>query len=265
MKTTTSEISKPYIYINTNGSLSHKLNKRVEGSIKNIGHIENESDKLNEKNERMIEEDKTSNESYQQNFNTNANSIPIVVNSTNSHSNCIKDKSHLLKLIKYRIAQINRLDESGNIETSKTLAKTVETLPRRLLLGGMVIDPLIEEKYFISTGCLKGGGARPKGRNYIVCCGFNNGYSTGNSAGIEIRAEDGVVDDRGCITDHGIDPTGNVSDVHVLMTKTDHACQNDLFHEFHESCRLFKVYCRFTSKWLADFEFIIISNHVSSN
>ncbi|CAF3362211.1 unnamed protein product [Rotaria socialis] len=185
MKTTTSEISKPYIYINTNGSLSHKLNKRVEGSIKNIGHIENESDKLNEKNERMIEEDKTSNESYQQNFNTNANSIPIVVNSTNSHSNCIKDKSHLLKLIKYRIAQINRLDESGNIETSKTLAKTVETLPRRLLLGGMVIDPLIEEKYFISTGCLKGGGARPSKSSNVknhrrenLCCQGEDAFQT---------------------------------------------------------------------------------------
>ncbi|CAF1457582.1 unnamed protein product, partial [Didymodactylos carnosus] len=77
-------------------------------------------------------------------------------------------------------------------------------------------------------------------KNYIVCCGFNTSYSGRNLAEIEIRAEDGVTDEKCCITGHGIDPTGNVTDINGLITKTYHSAQNDGLHDFYEACRVFK-------------------------
>jgi hypothetical protein len=45
---------------------------------------------------------------------------------------------------------------------------------------------------------------KTEGKNYVVCCGFSTSYSGTNSAGVEMRGEDGVLDGRGCIAGHGI-------------------------------------------------------------
>ena len=38
-----------------------------------------------------------------------------------------------------------------------------------------------------------------------------------NKAGIQIRGEDGVLDGNGNIAGHGVDPTGNVTDIEGLV------------------------------------------------
>ena len=38
-----------------------------------------------------------------------------------------------------------------------------------------------------------------------------------NKAGIQIRGEDGVLDGYGNISGHGVDPTGNVTDIQSLV------------------------------------------------
>lgn len=96
-----------------------------------------------------------------------------------------------------------------------------------------------------------------EGKNYIVCCGFDTGYSSTSGAGIEIRGEDGVTDEMGRITGHGIDPAGNVTDICALVTKTHHSTHNSRFHEFHETCRAFKVYCCFTNESWGEFIFSV--------
>ena len=45
------------------------------------------------------------------------------------------------------------------------------------------------------------------------------GRNRANRAGIEIRTEDGVLDESGNVCGHGIDPTGNVSDIAALSNK----------------------------------------------
>ena len=58
---------------------------------------------------------------------------------------------------------------------------------------------------------------RTQGKNYIVCCGSTVGMNRCNKAGIQIRGEDGVLDGNGNIAGHGVDPTGNVTDIESLV------------------------------------------------
>jgi hypothetical protein len=57
---------------------------------------------------------------------------------------------------------------------------------------------------------------RAPGKNYVICCGFNVGRNRCNTAGVQIRGEDGVLDEQGNIAGHGVDPTGKVTDVGTL-------------------------------------------------
>ena len=59
--------------------------------------------------------------------------------------------------------------------------------------------------------------SRAQGKNYIVCCGSTVGMNRCNKAGIQIRGEDGVLDGCGNIAGHGVDPTGNVTDIESLV------------------------------------------------
>ncbi|MES2614783.1 MAG: hypothetical protein V4591_05155, partial [Bdellovibrionota bacterium] len=59
--------------------------------------------------------------------------------------------------------------------------------------------------------------ATEEGKNYIVCCGFSTVYSGINSAGVEIRGENGSTDGNR-ISEHGVDPTGVVSNVDKLCS-----------------------------------------------
>lgn len=97
-------------------------------------------------------------------------------------------------------------------------------------------------------------------RNYIVCCGFNTSYSGTNSAGVEIRAEDGNTDEKGCIGGHGFDPTGVVRDVQSLMTKCRHTTKNNEWHVFYEEIRCFKIKVSFQNKSHSWFFFEILDN-----
>ena len=55
--------------------------------------------------------------------------------------------------------------------------------------------------------------SRAQGKNYIVCCGSTVGMNRCNKAGIQIRGEDGVLDGNGNVAGHGVDATGNVTDI----------------------------------------------------
>ena len=63
---------------------------------------------------------------------------------------------------------------------------------------------------------------RVPGKNYIVCCGFNVGRNRCNAAGLQIRAEDGVLDKEGNIAGHGVDATGKVTDIGDLANQVAH-------------------------------------------
>ena len=54
---------------------------------------------------------------------------------------------------------------------------------------------------------------RTPGTNYIVPCGFLTGRNRCNKLGLQIRGQDGMLDGRGNVAGHGVDPTGNVTDV----------------------------------------------------
>jgi hypothetical protein len=96
---------------------------------------------------------------------------------------------------------------------------------------------------------------RSPGRNYIVCLGFSSDSAQKNRAGIQIRGEDGVTDNRGNVTGHGVDPTGRVDQI-VDLTSHVHDGGSDL-HKFNEECRCFKVSCQFTNNSTGIFTFTI--------
>jgi hypothetical protein len=100
------------------------------------------------------------------------------------------------------------------------------------------------------------------GKNYVVCCGYCCPYSGSTSAGIEIRAEDGVTDGQGRITGHGVDATGAVIDSNALVQKQYHQHAKDPERDSttNESCTPFKVECLFNNKSYAKFHFKVIKN-----
>ena len=49
-----------------------------------------------------------------------------------------------------------------------------------------------------------------------VICECSQGRNRCNKAGLQIRAEDGVLDGNGNLAGHGTDPTGNVGDISAL-------------------------------------------------
>jgi len=85
-------------------------------------------------------------------------------------------------------------------------------------------------------------------KNHIVALGFSQGGNRCNKAGVQIRAEDGVLDDRGQITGHGTDPTGNVTNIEELALSVPFAesFKKDgiSWHEFNEECRALKIRCQ---------------------
>lgn len=51
------------------------------------------------------------------------------------------------------------------------------------------------------------------GKNYIIPCGILTGRNRCNKMGLQIRGQDGALDGKGNIAGHGVDPTGNVTDI----------------------------------------------------
>jgi len=95
--------------------------------------------------------------------------------------------------------------------------------------------------------------ARLPGKNYIVALGFTQGRNRADRAGIEVRAEDGVLDESGNVSGHGMDPTGKVSDIPKLsQTKFVRTFTKDGvdWHEFREESRAFKIRCQQNNEWL---------------
>ena len=99
---------------------------------------------------------------------------------------------------------------------------------------------------------------RVPGKNYVVCCGFNVGRNRCNAAGLQIRAEDGVLDGVGNITGHGVDPTGKVTEVGYLAKQVKYGDyeDEDEEHMFNEETRSVKVICKFNNKYLGKHHFI---------
>ena len=53
-------------------------------------------------------------------------------------------------------------------------------------------------------------------KNTDIICECSQGRNRCNKAGLQIRAEDGVLDGNGNLAGHGTDPTGNVGDISAL-------------------------------------------------
>jgi hypothetical protein len=88
--------------------------------------------------------------------------------------------------------------------------------------------------------------ARTTGKNHIVCLGFILGRNRCNKCGIQIRGEDGVLDDMGNVSGHGTDPTGNVTDIYALASTVPHTefrkDKDGIFwHEFYEGTRAMRI------------------------
>lgn len=99
---------------------------------------------------------------------------------------------------------------------------------------------------------------RTPGKNYIVCCGSTVGQNRCNKAGIQIRGEDGVLDSGGNIVGHGVDATGNVTDILSLVLAVAHATPGGYgaFHQFSEVTRSFEVICKFNNSYHGVHHFI---------
>jgi len=93
---------------------------------------------------------------------------------------------------------------------------------------------------------------RTPAKNHVVALGFSQGGNRCNKAGVQIRAEDGVLDDRGNIAGHGTDPTGNVTNIGELALSVPFAesFKKDgiSWHEFNEECRALKIRCQQDNK-----------------
>ena len=65
-----------------------------------------------------------------------------------------------------------------------------------------------------------------------------------NKAGIQIRGEDGVLDGCGNIAGHGVDPTGNVTDIESLVQAVSRVLLHSIDFPlimFCEISQIFKV------------------------
>ena len=89
---------------------------------------------------------------------------------------------------------------------------------------------------------------RVPGKNYVVCCGFNVGRNRCNAAGLQIRADDGVLDGVGNITGHGVDPTGKVTDIGELANQVKYGTEDGNEHMFNEETRSAMVMYKFNIK-----------------
>jgi len=109
--------------------------------------------------------------------------------------------------------------------------------------------------------------ARIPGKNHIIALGFTQGRNRADRAGIEIRAEDGVLDESGNVSGHGIDPTGKVSDIPNLSTTkfVETFKKNGIaWHEFSEESRTLKIRCQQTNEWLGRVVFTFYDGHTRS-
>ena len=87
---------------------------------------------------------------------------------------------------------------------------------------------------------------RTPGKNHIICLGFTLGRNRCNKYGIQIRGEDGKLDERGNVAGHGTDPTGNVTDIDALANSVPFAefskDKNGIaWHEFTEETKTLTV------------------------
>ena len=57
------------------------------------------------------------------------------------------------------------------------------------------------------------------GKNYIIPCGFLVGRNRCNKIGLQIRGQDGALDEKGNVAGHGVDPTGRVTDIVEFVTQ----------------------------------------------
>ena len=68
-----------------------------------------------------------------------------------------------------------------------------------------------------------------------------------------------MLDDRGNITGHGTDATGNVTDVAHLANSVPFAesfrKSGISWHEYHEECRALKIKCQRNNEWLGRVHF----------
>ena len=63
-----------------------------------------------------------------------------------------------------------------------------------------------------------------------------------------LRGEDGVLDGNGNITGHGVDPTGNVTDIRGLACAVSHSTAGDgAYRQFSEVTKSFEVTCLFNN------------------
>lgn len=69
----------------------------------------------------------------------------------------IKSKCDLKAYINAQILKIKQLDDVGEKDKSQKLANNISYLSEKFNLGGMIIDPLTDTKYFVSLGQLRGG------------------------------------------------------------------------------------------------------------
>lgn len=95
------------------------------------------------------------------------------------------------------------------------------------------------------------------GKTYIIPLGFLLGRNRCNKMGIQIRGQDGVLDGRGNIAGHGVDPTGVVTDVVDFCCQVAFASPNDdEMHQTTEQTSTIKVVGKFNNIYLGTHHFI---------
>jgi len=115
------------------------------------------------------------------------------------HSPVIKDGSELQEILDKRIFMITQLKQLGDTATSQKLADSVSILSQRMLQGGIITDPLSGEKYFISIGSLKGGGANPSKAQDVRLFERDKLCQTGEGAMKMVRRElNHLAENRDC-------------------------------------------------------------------